>query len=94
MKFYKEKLSRRVRWPIGVICFLWSMASLCSATDSGYSFEACEQYAPTLRANSARIEGVKDMISASGILPNPKLFVGLENYPISVMLHGLLLKMA
>ncbi|HHP4876136.1 TPA: TolC family protein, partial [Acinetobacter baumannii] len=21
MKFYKEKLSRRVRWPIGVICF-------------------------------------------------------------------------
>ncbi|EKP41831.1 outer membrane efflux protein [Acinetobacter baumannii OIFC111] len=42
-----------------------------------------EQYAPTLRANSARIEGVKDMISASGILPNPKLFVGLENYPVS-----------
>ncbi|EXB41172.1 outer membrane efflux family protein [Acinetobacter baumannii 1461963] len=47
------------------------------------ALKLAEQYAPTLRANSARIEGVKDMISASGILPNPKLFVGLENYPVS-----------
>ena len=42
-----------------------------------------ERYAPALRANSAQIEGAENIVSASGILPNPKLFVGLDNYPVS-----------
>ena len=47
------------------------------------ALKLAEQYAPTLRANSAQIEGAENMVSASGILPNPKLFVGLDNYPVS-----------
>lgn len=84
MKFYKEKLSRRVRWPIGVICFSLVYGQVYAQPMTlDTALKLAEQYAPTLRANSARIEGVKDMILASGILPNPKLFVGLENYPVS-----------
>lgn len=47
------------------------------------ALKLAEQYAPTLRVNSAQIEGAENVVLASGILPNPKLFVGLENYPIS-----------
>ncbi|WP_119025259.1 TolC family protein [Acinetobacter soli] len=84
MKFYKEKLSRRVRWPISVICFSLVYGQVYAQPMTlDIALKLAEQYAPTLRANSARIEGAKDMVSASGILPNPKLFVGLENYPVS-----------
>ncbi|HEO1794098.1 TPA: TolC family protein [Acinetobacter baumannii] len=84
MKFYKEKLSRRVRWSIGLICFsLVYDQAYAQPMTLDTALKLAEQYAPTLRANSARIEGAKDMVSASGILPNPKLFVGLENYPVS-----------
>lgn len=84
MKFYKEKLSRRVRWPIGVICFSLVYGQVYAQPMTlDTALKLAEQYAPTLRVNSARIEGAKDMVSASGILPNPKLFVGLENYPVS-----------
>lgn len=84
MKFYKEKLSRRVRWPIGVICFSLVYGQVyAQPLTLDTALKLAEQYAPTLRANSAQIEGAENMVSASGILPNPKLFVGLDNYPIS-----------
>lgn len=47
------------------------------------ALKLAERYAPALRANSAQIEGAENIVSASGILPNPKLFVGLDNYPVS-----------
>ena len=84
MKLYKEKLSRRVRWPIGVICFSLVYGQVYAQPMTlDTALKLAEQYAPTLRANSAQIEGAENMVSASGILPNPKLFVGLDNYPIS-----------
>lgn len=84
MNFYKEKLSRRVRWPIGVICFSLVYGQVyAQPLTLDTALKLAEQYAPTLRANSAQIEGAENMVSASGILPNPKLFVGLDNYPIS-----------
>ncbi|MCH7312200.1 TolC family protein [Acinetobacter sp. ANC 4805] len=84
MKFYKEKLSRRVRWPIGVICFSLVYGQVyAQPLTLDTALKLAEQYAPTLRVNSAQIEGAENMVSASGILPNPKLFVGLDNYPVS-----------
>lgn len=84
MKFYKEKLSRRVRWPIGVICFSLVYGQVyAQPLTLDTALKLAEQYAPTLRVNSAQIEGAENVVLASGILPNPKLFVGLENYPIS-----------
>ncbi|ENU33211.1 hypothetical protein F989_01785 [Acinetobacter parvus NIPH 1103] len=84
MNFYKEKLSRRVRWQIATICFsLIYGQAYAEPLTLDTALKLAEQYAPTLRANSAQIEGAENMVSASGILPNPKLFVGLDNYPIS-----------
>lgn len=84
MKFYKEKLSRRVRWQIATICFsLIYGQAYAEPLTLDTALKLAEQYAPTLRANRAQIEGAENMVSASGILPNPKLFVGLDNYPIS-----------
>ena len=84
MKFYKEKLSRRVRWPIGVICFSLVYGQVyAQPLTLDTALKLAEQYAPTLRVNSAQIEGAENVVLASGILPNPKLFVGLDNYPVS-----------
>lgn len=84
MNFYKEKLSRGGRWQIATICFsLIYGQAYAEPLTLDTALKLAEQYAPTLRANSAQIEGAENMVSASGILPNPKLFVGLDNYPIS-----------
>jgi outer membrane protein TolC len=84
MNFYKEKLSPGGRWQIATICFsLIYGQAYAEPLTLDTALKLAEQYAPTLRANSAQIEGAENMVSASGILPNPKLFVGLENYPVS-----------
>lgn len=84
MNFYKEKLSPGGRWQIATICFsLIYGQAYAEPLTLDTALKLAEQYAPTLRANSAQIEGAENMVSASGILPNPKLFVGLDNYPIS-----------
>lgn len=85
MNFNKEKLS--LKWggcSIATICFFLSYGhAYAQPLTLGTALKLAEQYAPTLRANSAQIEGAENMVSASGILPNPKLFVGLDNYPVS-----------
>ena len=85
MNFNKEKLS--LKWggcSIATICFFLSYGhAYAQPLTLDTALKLAEQYAPTLRANSAQIEGAENMVSASGILPNPKLFVGLDNYPVS-----------
>lgn len=85
MNFNKEKLS--LKWggcSIVTICFFLSYGhAYAQPLTLDTALKLAEQYAPTLRANSAQIEGAENMVSASGILPNPKLFVGLDNYPVS-----------
>lgn len=85
MNFNKEKLS--LKWggcSIATICFFLSYGhAYAQPLTLDTALKLAEQYAPTLRANSAQIEGTENMVSASGILPNPKLFVGLDNYPVS-----------
>lgn len=85
MNFNKEKLSLKWGgWSITAVCFLLSYGhAYAEPLTLDTALKLAEQYAPTLRANSARIEGAENVVSASGILPNPKLFFGLENYPIS-----------
>ena len=63
MKFYKEKLSRRVRWPIGVICFsLVYGQAYAQPLTLDTALKLAEQYAPTLRVNSAQIEGAENVV--------------------------------
>ncbi|OJU55499.1 MAG: hypothetical protein BGN93_07685 [Acinetobacter sp. 39-4] len=85
MNFNKEKLS--LKWggcSIATIYFFLSYGhAYAQPLTLDTALKLAEQYAPTLRANSAQIEGAENMVSASGILPNPKLFVGLDNYPVS-----------
>ena len=85
MNFNKEKLS--LKWggcSIATICFFLSYGhAYAQPLTLDTALKLAEQYAPTLRVNSAQIEGAENVVLASGILPNPKLFVGLENYPIS-----------
>lgn len=85
MNFNKEKLS--LKWggcSIATICFFLSYGhAYAQPLTLDTALKLAEQYAPTLRANSTQIEGAENMVSASGILPNPKLFVGLDNYPVS-----------
>ncbi|ENV50316.1 Heavy metal RND efflux outer membrane protein, CzcC family [Acinetobacter junii CIP 107470 = MTCC 11364] len=85
MNFNKEKLP--LKWggcSIATICFFLSYGhAYAQPLTLDTALKLAEQYAPTLRANSAQIEGAENMVSASGILPNPKLFVGLDNYPVS-----------
>ncbi len=84
MNIYKEKRSLSKRWPIATICFcLIYGQAYAEPLTLDTALKLAEQYAPNLRASSARIEGAENMVSASGILPNPKLFVGLDNYPVS-----------
>lgn len=84
MNFYKEKLSRSGRWHIATIFFsLVYGQAYAQPLSLDTALKLAEQYAPILRANSAQIEGAENIVSASGILPNPKLFVGLDNYPVS-----------
>lgn len=85
MNFNKEKLS--LKWggcSIATICFFLSYGhAYAQPLTLDTALKLAEQYAPTLRANSVQIEGAENMVSASGILPNPKLFVGLDNYSVS-----------
>ena len=85
MNFNKEKLS--LKWggcSIATICFFLSYGhAYAQPLTLDTALKLAERYAPALRANSAQIEGAENIVSASGILPNPKLFVGLDNYPVS-----------
>lgn len=47
------------------------------------ALEMAEKNAPEYIANNARIKVVQDNAIPAGALPNPKLFTGLENFPIS-----------
>ena len=85
MNFNKGKLS--LKWggcSIATICFFLSYGhAYAQPLTLDTALKLAERYAPALRANSAQIEGAENIVSASGILPNPKLFVGLDNYPVS-----------
>jgi hypothetical protein len=51
MKFYKEKLSRRVRWPIGVICFSLVYGQVyAQPLTLDTALKLAEQYAPYLKS--------------------------------------------
>jgi outer membrane protein TolC len=85
MNFNKEKLPRKWGgWSIAMIYFFLSYSHVyAQPLTLNAALKLAEQYAPILRANSAQIERAENMVSASGILPNPRLFVGLDNYPVS-----------
>ena len=66
MNFYKEKLSPGGRWQIATICFsLIYGQAYAEPLTLDTALKLAEQYAPTLRINSAQIEGAENMVSAN-----------------------------
>ncbi|SSV69870.1 TolC family protein [Acinetobacter baumannii] len=85
MSHYRKLPSKVwVRQSLSIVCllFLYGHANAEILTLEN-ALKRAEENAPTLKANYAQIEGAENNVLASGILPNPKLFVGLDNYPVS-----------
>lgn len=78
---------------------LWRVAALFSAVglpvigwSSPLSFQAAleqaETHAPSLAAQKARLDAARSAAIPAGELPDPKLLLGIENFPISGMDRG------
>ena len=85
MSFYNITQSHKWGRQLCAIACLFSIYSYANAQSLSLeiALKQAEQNAPILKANNAQIESAEYMVLASGILPNPKLFVGLDNYPVS-----------
>lgn len=68
----------------------WVFASLTVLSSSPYAqslsfkqaLSSALSEAPTLRANAAQVDAARYSITPAGELPDPKLAIGLDNYPI------------
>jgi len=62
-----------------------SLASVAHAAPLTYaqSLDAAAANAPALRAAALQVEAAKASAKAAGALPDPKLAVGLDNFPVS-----------
>lgn len=85
MSFYNITQSHKWGRQLCAIACLFSIYSYANAQPLSLeiALKQAEQNAPILKANNAQIESAEYMVLASGILPNPKVFVGLDNYPVS-----------
>lgn len=52
------------------------------------ALELAEQQSPNMAANTAQYQAAQASAIPAGALPDPKLFVGVENYPVSGMDSG------
>lgn len=73
-----------MRLPITVAAFAL-FASAASAEPLTYAgaLAAAEGAAPSLQASALRVEAARAASHAAGRLPDPKLSVGVDNYPVS-----------
>lgn len=77
---------------VAATALIWSMLQVCAHASPGFdqqtlSFEQAmrlaEQHAPELQASAHTVNAARLAIQASGQLPNPKLFAGVENLPVT-----------
>lgn len=67
-----------------------SLASVAHAAPLTYaqSLDAAAANAPALRAAALQVEAAKASAKAAGALPDPKLALGLDNFPVSGPMAG------
>lgn len=77
--------SQRSSWRqlVSVPILISSMQVYAQPLSLNTVLEMAEKNTPEYIANNARIKMAQDTAIAAGTLPNPKLFTGLENFPIS-----------
>jgi outer membrane protein TolC len=61
------------------------VASLAQAAPLSFTaaLELAERQSPKLSANAAQIDAARSMAIPAGALPDPKIFVGIDNFPVS-----------
>lgn len=64
---------------------LAGVASLAQAAPLSFTaaLELAERQSPKLSANAAQIDAARSMAIPAGALPDPKIFVGIDNFPVS-----------
>ncbi len=72
-------------WPAGHSMILLAAITHAQAAPLGFAeaLTLAEQNAPSLSAQQAGIEAAEYSAVPAGELPDPKLFAGIENYPVS-----------
>lgn len=67
------------------LALAWGLTSLAQAAPLTYSaaLDIAKQHTPTLIAQAARIEASRAAVLPADELPDPKAFVGIDNFPIS-----------
>ena len=77
--------SQRTSWRhfLSVALLISSMQIYAQPLSLNAALELAERNSPEYVANRAQIKMAQDNAIPAGTLPNPKLFTGIENFPIS-----------
>ena len=74
-------------WPAALLVLgAWHTASNAQAgpaLDFASSLRAAEQHAPMLRARAASTQGAAALQTSAALLPDPKLMLGVADFPVS-----------
>ena len=75
---------------VALLCLLAALASAAAAEPLtfGRALDLAERQSPLLQASDASIRAAQFEAAASGRLPDPKLTIGLDNYPVSGPMRG------
>lgn len=72
-------------YTLSVWCLLGLMSSAASAAPLSFhdAVELAERQAPDLAATAVQIDSARSLIEPADELPDPKLMLGISNYPVS-----------
>ena len=80
------------KWrPALLVLALWHTASpgqTAPALDFTGALRAAEQHAPLLQARAASTQGAAALQTSAGLLPDPKLSLGVQDFPVSGPAQG------
>ncbi|MDR3087092.1 MAG: hypothetical protein LBU45_03990, partial [Azoarcus sp.] len=66
-----------------LLASLASFAAQAAPLDFTAALELAERQSPALAASTAQIDAARSEALPAGALPDPKMVIGIENYPVS-----------
>ncbi len=84
----KKARNRHAAW---LVLALWNTAATAQTApplDFASALRAAEQHAPLLQARAASTQGAAALQNGAGLLPDPKLTLGVQDFPISGPVQG------
>ena len=91
MDTFQRPKSARNRHAAWLVLALWNTAATAQtgpALDFASALRAAEQHAPLLQARAASTQGAAALQTSAGLLPDPKLTLGVQDFPISGPVQG------